>query len=66
MCASQVPEERVARECGYLLFYSARGLDLSKFLPNVARGQQPGAEGVEEDEAEKGASRGFGSNCVIS
>jgi ubiquitin carboxyl-terminal hydrolase 6/32 len=59
--AKDVPEERVGKENGYCLFYTARGLKTAAFLPKRREGQ------IDEDEDDGSASPdiGEGRNCAV-
>ena len=60
--AREVPDERVGKENGYCLFYTARGLDPASFLPE----KQAGDDHDDDDDADgRGSPDGDGRNCAV-
>jgi ubiquitin carboxyl-terminal hydrolase 6/32 len=59
--AKDVPEERVGKENGYCLFYTARGLNTAAFLPEKREGQSD----EEEEEGRASPEAGEGRNCTV-
>lgn len=60
----EVPAERVAREDGYCLFYTARGIDKERILPHCGD-DQDGVGSDQEEEEEDGKLKRDGP-CIIS
>eukprot|EP00729_Bicosta_minor_P002082 gene2082-6473_t len=63
--AREVPDERVGKENGYCLFYTARGLNPASFLPE----KQAGAGGSDDDgdgaDGRGSPDGGDGRNCSV-
>lgn len=60
--AREVSDERVGKENGYCLFYTARGLDPASFLPE----KQAGDDHDDDDDADgRGSPDGDGRNCAV-
>ena len=66
----EVTEERVQKENGYCLFFTAQGLDTSKFLPSGAGSEQgPDSPLPDEDDPDPdpdGNGESGGRNCILS
>eukprot|EP00041_Stephanoeca_diplocostata_P036805 m.1359378 g.1359378 ORF g.1359378 m.1359378 type:complete len:1699 (-) comp24937_c0_seq24:128-5224(-) len=74
----EVPAELVAREHAYCLFYTARGLDLERFLPDKSsssrassRASSPGVDNAsdnesDDDESSKLGGKGTANHCCVS
>lgn len=60
----EVTEERVIKENGYCLFYTAQGLDVEKMIP-AGRAASPTDDPTSGDEADV-ADGERGGRCVVS